>query len=67
MQRRTFLQSALAVSGPRVSRAAGKLDLAAFERPRVLTAANKYLTAQPVTVTSASSPRSMSASIASIE
>ena len=58
MQRRTFLQSALAASALRVSRAAARLDLAAIERPRVLKAANQYLTAAPVTVTAASSPRS---------
>src|SRR6266542_2691251 len=55
MQRRTFLQSALALSA---LRAAGKFDLAALERPRVLKAANRYLTEKPVTVTAASSPRS---------
>ncbi len=34
------------------------LDLAAFERPRVLSAAKKYLSQKPVTITSSSSPRS---------
>ena len=58
MYRRTFLQSALAVSALRASRAVEKLDLATEERPRVLKAANKYLADQPVTVTAASSPRS---------
>jgi hypothetical protein len=57
MQRRTFLQSALAVSALRASRAAG-FDLNALERPRVLKAANQYLGEKPVTVTAASSPRS---------
>jgi len=57
MQRRTFLQSALAVSVLRASRAAG-FDLKALERPRVLKAANQYLGERPVTVTAASSPRS---------
>lgn len=33
-------------------------DLVAIERPRVLKAADRYLTAEPVTVTAASSPRS---------
>jgi hypothetical protein len=33
-------------------------DLAAFERPRVLSAAKKYLTQKPVTITSFASPRS---------
>src|SRR6266567_5237708 len=55
MQRRTFLQSALVLSA---LRAADKFDLAAIERPRVLRAANQYLTEKPVTVTAASSPRS---------
>jgi hypothetical protein len=55
MQRRTFVGSALAAG---VLRAAPKFDLAAIERPRVLKAANRYLSAEPVTVTAASSPRS---------
>jgi len=37
---------------------AATFDLAAIERPRVLKAANGYLTAQPVTVTASHSPRS---------
>jgi hypothetical protein len=55
MQRRTFLQSAIAAA---TLRAKGKFDLAGIERPRVLQTANRYLTAEPVTVTAASSPRS---------
>ncbi|MCU1238135.1 MAG: hypothetical protein JWP63_6102 [Candidatus Solibacter sp.] len=55
MQRRTFLQSALALSA---LPAADKFDLAALERPRVLKAATRYLAEKPVTVTAASSPRS---------
>src|SRR5437660_4008274 len=58
MQRRTFLQSALAVSALRASRAAAGFDLNALERPRVLKAANQYLGEKPVTVTASSSPRS---------
>ncbi len=58
MQRRTFLASALALPALRGSRAAAKLDLAAIERPRVLKAANRYLTEAPVTVTASASPRS---------
>jgi hypothetical protein len=58
MQRRTFLQSAVGAAAFCVSRAAARLDLAAIERPRVLKAANQYLTAAPVTVTAASSARS---------
>jgi hypothetical protein len=56
MQRRTFLQTSLAAVA--TLRAAPRFDLAAIERPRVLKAANQYLTAEPVTVTAASSPRS---------
>jgi len=58
MLRRDFLLAGL------VSPAAGdlwgaeKFDLAAIERPRVLKAAAGYLTAEPVTVTAAHSPRS---------
>ena len=58
MRRRAFLASALALPAMRVSRAAEKLDLAAIERPRVLKAANRYLSEAPVTVTAAGSPRS---------
>ena len=58
MQRRTFLQSALGAAALRGTRAAGKFDLTAIERPRVLKAANQYLAEPPVTVTAASSPRS---------
>src|SRR4051794_27404669 len=56
MKRRTFLQSAAAA--PFVLRAAPKFDLRAFERPRVMKAAAKYLDEAPVTVPAASSPRS---------
>src|SRR5712692_6148233 len=55
MQRRIFLQSAIAASTLRA--AAAQFDLA-LERPRVLKAATEYLTVPPVTVTAASSPRS---------
>src|SRR5215471_17429474 len=55
MTRRSFLQTTAA---PAILRAAAKFDLAAFERPRVLSAAAKYLNEPPVTVTAASSPRS---------
>src|SRR5438270_8753638 len=64
MRRRTFLQGATLLPGStllpvaRIARAAGNFDLAAIERPRVLRAANRYLAAEPVTVTAASSPRS---------
>ena len=55
MRRRTFLASTLALPA---QRGAGKVDLTAIERPRVLAAANRYLGEAPVTVTAASSPRS---------
>jgi len=38
--------------------AQAKIDLARFERGRVLTAANQYLKEQPITITASSSPRS---------
>ena len=56
--RREVLQSALLLPAARLLRAADSFDLAAIERPRVLKAANRYLTEAPVTVTAASSPRS---------
>ncbi|HXK07238.1 MAG TPA: alginate lyase family protein, partial [Verrucomicrobiae bacterium] len=56
MNRRRFLHTAAAL--PAALRAAPRFDLAAFERPRVLKAAAKYLDEPPVTVTAASSPRS---------
>jgi hypothetical protein len=59
MNRRTFIQSAMcAAVMPAIPRGAEKFDVRAFERPRVLKAAAKYLNEQPVTVTAASSPRS---------
>jgi hypothetical protein len=48
----------LAAPALRWAAAAEQFDLTAIERPRVLRAAQKYLAEQPVTVTSASSPRS---------
>jgi hypothetical protein len=57
MQRRDFLASALLLSAARRASAAA-FDLAAIERPRVLRAANRYLSEDPLTVTAASSPRS---------
>jgi hypothetical protein len=56
MKRRTFLETAIAA--PAILRAAPKFDLRAFERPRVMKNAAKYLNEAPVTVTAASSPRS---------
>ena len=64
VSRRRFCATALATAA---TVAAAKLlsaeealdfDLAAFERPRVLNAAKKYLSLKPVTITSFSSPRS---------
>ncbi len=37
---------------------AGMVDVASIDRQRILTAANRYLHEQPVTITAASSPRS---------
>src|ERR1700720_4298654 len=58
MLRRHFLQTAAALPAIGLLPAAEKLDLAAIERGRVLKAADRYLTEQPVTVTASSSPRS---------
>src|SRR5258708_755522 len=58
MTRRTLLATAACLPA-RLSFASGKkFDIAAFERDRVLAAANHYLSDQPVTVTSARSERS---------
>jgi hypothetical protein len=56
MERREFLTLLASAAGP-VSGAA-RIDLRAIERPRVMRAAAKYLSEEPVTVTAASSPRS---------
>ena len=58
MHRRHFLAAALAGPAAGLLRAAAKFDLVAIERPRVLKAANEYLSAKPITVTAATSPRS---------
>ena len=58
MERREFLQTAVALAAARAADAAEPFDLAAIERGRVLAAANRYLAEAPVTVTAASSPRS---------
>jgi hypothetical protein len=57
MHRRDFLCSTLLWPLGRTL-AAERFDLVAIERPRVLKAANQYLTAEPVTVTASTSPRS---------
>jgi hypothetical protein len=58
MLRREFLQTTLALPFASALRPAEKFDLIAIERARVLKAADRYLSEQPVTVTAASSPRS---------
>src|SRR3954468_15806800 len=55
MRRRLFLQTTAFAA---LLRGAGKFDIAVIERPRVLKAANEYLSAAPITVTASSSPRS---------
>jgi hypothetical protein len=57
MHRREFLGASAAFGVPWL-RAAERFDLVAIERPRVIPQANRYLAAQPVTVTRSSSPRS---------
>jgi hypothetical protein len=56
--RREFVGGALACATAASARASAKSDLAAIERDRVLKAANRYLSEQPVTITASSSPRS---------
>ena len=58
MHRRQFLASAFAGPAARALGADSAFDLAAIERPRVLKAAAEYLSAKPITVTAAHSPRS---------
>src|SRR5690349_6433912 len=58
MLRRAFIRTALALPLARLAPGAEKFDLAAIERGRVLKAAARYLSEQPVTVTASSSPRS---------
>jgi hypothetical protein len=58
MWRREFLQTGTAAAAACRAEAAGKFDLAAIERPRVLRAAERYLSEAPVTVTASRSPRS---------
>ena len=58
MKRRTFLQNCTALALPSLSKSGVKLDVAAFDRARVLRDAQKYLADKPVTVTAAQSKRS---------
>jgi len=58
MLRRHFLQGSLCAPALGLAAPDTRFDLAAFERPRVLRAAARYLAEPPLTVTAASSPRS---------
>src|SRR5438874_11763451 len=58
MRRREFLNSALGLAATRMAGGVGTFDLAGIERRRVLNAADRYLSEEPVTVTAYSSPRS---------
>jgi hypothetical protein len=58
MNRRTLLQGLAALPALRRSYGAPAFDIKAIERPRVLKAADRYLSEKPVTVTAATSPRS---------
>jgi hypothetical protein len=58
MHRRTFLQSCAVATLVRSSSAKPVIDVAAFDRARVLKAANLFVRAKPLTVTAAHSPRS---------
>lgn len=57
MRRRQFLGATVAAAAANIARAQ-KFDLLSIERPRVLKAADRYLSEQPVTVTASHSPRS---------
>jgi Alginate lyase len=58
VNRRDLLRAVALLSVTRAAGAVDQFDLAAEERGRVLKAADKYLSEQPVTVSAASSPRS---------
>lgn len=58
MRRRDFLRASAATAFLTFRSRADDLDLRAFERKRVLDAANKYLGASPVTITATQSARS---------
>jgi len=57
MNRRNFLGASAAFAAGWL-RADERFDLVAIERPRVIPAAERYLAAKPITITSSSSPRS---------
>ena len=58
MRRRTFLKNCTALALYARAKAAPEFDVAAFDRPRVLRDAQKYLADKPETVTAAHSSRS---------
>ena len=62
LTRRVFLAAPVGLllrrPAPLAQSSEGPLDLRALERTRVLTAAERYLTEQPITITAFSSPRS---------
>src|SRR3954468_3288523 len=60
MNRRSFLGASLLAVGCRRGHRKIEVDLAirAAERPRVLRAAEAYLSEQPITITASASPRS---------
>lgn len=58
MNRRTLLQALGLAPFSRVAWSAAAFNLSEIERPRVLRAANRYLSEKPITVTAATSPRS---------
>ncbi|MGP8243819.1 MAG: alginate lyase family protein [Bryobacteraceae bacterium] len=58
MNRREFLGAAAAFGAAGRLGADERFDLAAIEWPRVIPAAERYLSAPPVTITSSTSPRS---------
>jgi hypothetical protein len=58
MKRRTFLQNCTALALPGLATGKAGFDVAAFDRPRVLRNAQKYLAGKPITVTAAQSKRS---------
>ncbi len=58
MNRRIFVGSCAAVTLPGLLSAEGKFDVAAFDRKRFVSEADKYLAKTPMTPTAAKSPRS---------
>src|SRR5262245_2805016 len=58
INRRTFCMSAAGLAIPRTFQPGKAFDVAAFDRKRVLSAAEKYLGEKPVTITESTSERS---------